>query len=111
MGEEIVQRRIFVAATRQNDGKTTISLGLIKAFRKRFNKVGFIKPVGQRYVFDHGYNMEIRYLQPWTLPAEPINISGFLLPLGLISIIIGMSALLRKSVPKFYSILTGGRGF
>jgi BioD-like phosphotransacetylase family protein len=58
MGEEIVQKRIFVAATRQNDGKTTISLGLIRAFRKRFNKVGFIKPVGQRYVFDHGYKVD-----------------------------------------------------
>jgi BioD-like phosphotransacetylase family protein len=58
VGEEIVQKRIFVAATRQNDGKTTISLGLIKAFRKRFNKVGFIKPIGQRYVFDHGYKVD-----------------------------------------------------
>ena len=53
-----MQKRIFVAATRQNDGKTTISLGLIRAFRKRFNKVGFIKPVGQRYVFDHGYKVD-----------------------------------------------------
>ncbi len=53
-----MQKRIFVAATRQNDGKTTISLGLIKAFRKRFNKVGFIKPIGQRYVFDHGYKVD-----------------------------------------------------
>ena len=53
-----MQRRIFVAATKQNDGKTTISLGLIRAFRKRFNRVGFIKPVGQRYVFEHGYKVD-----------------------------------------------------
>ena len=46
------QKRIFIAATKQNDGKTTISLGLIRAFRKRFKNVGFIKPVGQRYVFE-----------------------------------------------------------
>lgn len=52
------QRRIFIAATKQNDGKTTISLGLIRAFRKRFNRVGFIKPVGQRYVFEHGYKVD-----------------------------------------------------
>jgi len=58
VGEKIVQKRIFVAATKQNDGKTTISLGLIRAFRKRFNKVGFIKPVGQRYVLDHGYKVD-----------------------------------------------------
>ena len=53
-----MQRRIFIAATMQNDGKTTVSLGLIKAFKKRFKKVGFIKPVGQRYVFEHGYKVD-----------------------------------------------------
>jgi len=58
VGEKIVQKRIFVAATKQNDGKTTISLGLIKAFKKRFNRVGFIKPVGQRYVFEHGCKVD-----------------------------------------------------
>jgi BioD-like phosphotransacetylase family protein len=54
----MMQKRIFIAATRQNDGKTTISLGLISAFRKRFKNVGFIKPVGQRYVFDHGHKVD-----------------------------------------------------
>lgn len=43
-------KRIFVAATRQNDGKTTTSLGLFAAMRTRTKKVGFIKPVGQRFV-------------------------------------------------------------
>ncbi len=43
-------RNIFVAATRQNDGKTMFSLGLISALKNRFGRVGFIKPVGQRYV-------------------------------------------------------------
>ena len=50
--------KIFIAATRQNDGKTTISLGLISAFKKRFKKVGFIKPVGQRYVLEDGYKAD-----------------------------------------------------
>ena len=45
-----MQSKIFVAATRQNDGKTTISLGFINAFKKKFKRVGFIKPVGQRYI-------------------------------------------------------------
>ena len=57
-GEKIMQKRIFIAATRQNDGKTTVSLGLIRAFKKRFKSVGFIKPVGQRYVFEHGYKVD-----------------------------------------------------
>ncbi|NOS71048.1 MAG: AAA family ATPase [Verrucomicrobia bacterium] len=42
--------RVFIAATRQNDGKTTTSLGLIAALQKYFPNVGYIKPVGQRFV-------------------------------------------------------------
>src|SRR3954462_8263911 len=42
--------RVFIAATRQNDGKTTVSLGLIAALQPRYPRVGYIKPVGQRFV-------------------------------------------------------------
>src|ERR1043166_442729 len=42
--------RVFIAATRQNDGKTTASLGLIAALQRFFPRVGYIKPVGQRFV-------------------------------------------------------------
>src|SRR5580704_3218273 len=42
--------RVFIAATRQNDGKTTASLGLIAALQKYFTRVGYIKPVGQRFI-------------------------------------------------------------
>src|SRR6202453_4852961 len=42
--------RIFIAATRQNDGKTTTSLGLISALQTYFPRIGYIKPVGQRFV-------------------------------------------------------------
>src|SRR5437868_11075307 len=42
--------RIFIAATRQNDGKTTTSLGLIAALQQYFPRIGYIKPVGQRFV-------------------------------------------------------------
>lgn len=41
---------IFVAATNQNEGKTTLCLGLFFGLKKRFNRVGFIKPVGQEHV-------------------------------------------------------------
>lgn len=44
------QRPIFVAATRQHVGKTTTSLAIMSGLKKRFNKVGFIKPVGQQHV-------------------------------------------------------------
>jgi hypothetical protein len=39
-----------VAATEQNDGKTTTALGLFSSLRKREGRIGFIKPVGQRFV-------------------------------------------------------------
>lgn len=42
--------RVFIAATRQNDGKTTTSLGLLAALQKEHPRVGYIKPVGQRFV-------------------------------------------------------------
>jgi len=51
-------KRVFIAATKQNDGKTTLCLGLIKAFKKRFKKLGFIKPVGQRYLIEQGYKVD-----------------------------------------------------
>ncbi len=42
--------RVFIAATRQNDGKTTVALGLIGALQEHFPRIGYIKPVGQRFV-------------------------------------------------------------
>jgi len=42
--------RVFIAATRQNHGKTTTSLGLIAALQGFFPRIGYIKPVGQRFV-------------------------------------------------------------
>lgn len=42
--------RLFIAATRQNDGKTTTSLGLLAALQKHHPRIGYIKPVGQRFV-------------------------------------------------------------
>lgn len=47
-------KRIYVAATRQNDGKTTFTLGIIPSFLERGYRVGYIKPVGQRVVRSGG---------------------------------------------------------
>src|SRR5213593_1865841 len=44
-----VTPRVFIAATRQNEGKTTASLGLLAAMQKFYPRIGFIKPVGQRF--------------------------------------------------------------
>ena len=50
MTETSAPKRLYVAATRQNEGKTTVSVGLLSAFHDLCPPVGFIKPVGQRYV-------------------------------------------------------------
>ena len=56
--KNVATPRIFVAATRQNDGKTTTSLGLFAALQKRFPHIGYIKPVGQRFVEVEGMKVD-----------------------------------------------------
>lgn len=51
-------KSLFIAATRQNDGKSTLSLGLLQALRKKFPKAGFMKPVGQHYILREGYEID-----------------------------------------------------
>jgi BioD-like phosphotransacetylase family protein len=47
-------RQLYLAATGQNRGKTTASLGLLDGFLRKGLKAGFMKPVGQRTVIDDG---------------------------------------------------------
>lgn len=51
-------KRIFIAATRMNDGKTTTCLALFSALRSITERVGFIKPVGQRFVEVEGHKID-----------------------------------------------------
>jgi len=53
-----ITKRIFVAATRMNDGKTTTCLGLFAALQSLFPRVGFIKPIGQRFIEVHGHQVD-----------------------------------------------------
>lgn len=50
--------RVFIAATEQNTGKTTTSLGLYAALGTTFNRIGFIKPVGQRFIEVEGKQID-----------------------------------------------------
>jgi dethiobiotin synthetase len=47
--------RLFVAATRQNDGKTTTCLWLFAALPHKFKEVGYIKPIGHRFINYHNH--------------------------------------------------------
>ncbi len=67
-------KKVFVAATRQNDGKTTVSLGLLSALQARLgmDAVGYMKPVGQRYVIVDGFQVD----EDADLIREVCNIKG-----------------------------------
>ncbi len=47
-------RQVYLAATGQNRGKTTTSLGLLDGFLGRGFATGFMKPVGQRTIIEDG---------------------------------------------------------
>lgn len=41
-------KKVFIAATGQNCGKTTMSVSLMHLARKKYRRVGFIKPIGPK---------------------------------------------------------------
>ena len=51
-------RKIFVAATGQNSGKTTTSLSLLHLARGKYERVGFIKPLGPKPITLHGLRVD-----------------------------------------------------
>ncbi len=52
-------RKVFVAATGQNCGKTTTSLSLMHLARKKYDKVGFIKPLGPKLINYKGRDVDM----------------------------------------------------
>jgi len=53
-----VTPRLFIAATEQNAGKTTIALGLYQSLSEQYRRIGFIKPVGQRFIDVEGHRID-----------------------------------------------------
>lgn len=51
-------RKIFIAATGQHCGKTTISLSLMHLARRKYKRVGFMKPIGPKCIEYHGLTMD-----------------------------------------------------
>lgn len=49
---------VYIAATRQNDGKTIVSLGLLSALSKKVERLGYMKPVGQQYRIVEGTKID-----------------------------------------------------
>jgi uncharacterized protein len=56
--EVFMTRKIFIAATGQNCGKTTTSISLLHLARKKYGRVGFIKPIGPKPSMLRGISMD-----------------------------------------------------
>jgi len=52
-------KKIFISATGQHCGKTTISLALMHLARKKYARVGFIKPIGPKPMMLDGVQMDM----------------------------------------------------
>ncbi len=52
-------KKIFIGATGQHCGKTTISLSLMHLARKKYERVGFIKPLGPKCISYKGLVMDM----------------------------------------------------
>lgn len=78
-------KNIFIAATGQNCGKTTTCIGLMHLAQKKYQRVGFIKPLGPKPVKYHGcvvdkdaalmaqvFNLdkELRWMSPVVVHAD-----------------------------------------
>jgi uncharacterized protein len=52
-------KKIFVAATGQNCGKTTMSIALMHQARKKYKRVGFIKPFGPKVLLYNDFMVDM----------------------------------------------------
>lgn len=80
------KRSIFIAATGQNVGKTTICLGIVSGLKKRFRDVGFIKPVGQQHVeVGQGLKVDkdaVLFKEHFNLTTDYSDLSPVMIPAG-----------------------------
>jgi BioD-like phosphotransacetylase family protein len=78
-------RQLYLAATGQNRGKTTASLGLLDGFQRAGLRTAFMKPVGQRTVIDHGQPADedaVLMHEVFDLAADYANMSPVHIPRG-----------------------------
>lgn len=81
-----MSKAIFIAATGQNVGKTTLCLGILAALKRRFLSVGFIKPVGQQHVnIRDTLNVDkdvVLFKEYFNLGCDYADMSPVILPAG-----------------------------
>jgi BioD-like phosphotransacetylase family protein len=105
--------RLYVAATRQNEGKTLTSLGLIAALRKRFERIGYMKPVGQRFVEVEGHKVDedaVMVREACGIDCDIADMSPIAVPPGFTESYImnpNRSALVRQITEAFERVADG----
>jgi len=52
-------KKVFIGATGQNCGKTTISVSLMHLARKKYDRVGFIKPIGPKIEYYNDFMVDM----------------------------------------------------
>lgn len=80
------KRAIFIAATGQNVGKTTVCLGAIAGMHTYYKRVGFIKPVGQQHILvDKCLRVDkdvVLFKERFDLPSSYQDMSPVIFPRG-----------------------------
>ncbi len=108
--------RVYVAATRQNDGKTITALGLLSTMGDHFKSVGYIKPVGQQVTLIDGYNVDkdaFLMVEVFHIEQQPKDLSPIAIPRGFTEdyILRGNPDTLRRKIQQSYLRASYGRDF
>ena len=82
-------KKIFVASTGQNTGKTTTSISLLHLARKKYKRIGFIKPFGPKVISYLGQDVDVD-------AALMANVYGMESDLALMSPVVLHSQTTRK---------------
>lgn len=108
--------RVYVAATRQNDGKTITALGLLSAMRDHFKNVGYMKPVGQQVRLIDGENVDkdaCLMSEVFSISQAPKDLSPIAIPRGFTEeyILHGKPEHLRRKIQQSYLRASHDRDF
>lgn len=114
----MARKAIFMAATGQNVGKTTICLGAIAALKKKFPNLGFMKPVGQQHEqVEEGLLVDkdvVLFKEHFNLPTRYEDMSPVIFPRGFTKSFLDgkvTEAELRKKIHAAYEKIDAASDF
>lgn len=107
---------VYIAATRQNDGKTIVSLGLLSVLRKMVRKIGYMKPVGQQYRVINGRKIDkdaVLMKKIFNFKSSLSAMSPIAIPSGFTEnyILHGKRSILVNKIQRAYRSVRGNSNF